>query len=151
MCVTTASNTDSIYPKAPYTLIRLNLKTHKMFFVHTNPVAKTDKMFSVHTETLPRTQKRFNTCHVNFSKVPFSPVHTNAFPNVSTLESVFKKFRFRCSKTSFQCGRKAKPDKKSCVFEFIRISVEGALRPFIGRIHVISLRPCSDLEPGPGY
>ena len=108
----------------PFTLIRINLKTYKMFSVPTNPVAKTDKMFSVHTETLPRTQKRFNAwmsmrAHVHmtvvtsaFSKVPFSPVHTNASSNVSTLESLFKKFRFRCSKISFQCRRKAKPGKK---------------------------------------
>ena len=46
-----------------------------------------------------------------FQKVPFLSVHTNAFSNLSTLESVFKKFRFRCSKISCQYGRKAKPDK----------------------------------------
>ena len=36
----------------------------------------------------------------------------NNFSNLSTLESVFKKLRFRCSKTSFQCRREAKSDKK---------------------------------------
>ena len=50
-------------------------------------------------------------CHVSvFQKVPFSP-STHAFSNLSTLESVFKKFRFQCSKTSFRCRRKAKPNK----------------------------------------
>ena len=47
--------------KAPSTLIRIDLKTHKMQLVQvTNPVAKTDKMFSVHTETLPLTQEHLN-------------------------------------------------------------------------------------------
>ena len=38
---------------------------------------------------------------------------------------MWKKFRFRGPKTLFQCGRKNKLDK-SCIFKFIRISVDGA-------------------------
>ena len=30
-----------------------------------------------------------------FSKIPFTPVHSHAFSNLSTLESVFKKVRFQ--------------------------------------------------------
>ena len=44
-----------------------------------------------------------------FTKSSVFAVHTNASSNSSTLERVFKKLRFRCSKTLFQCGRKAKP------------------------------------------
>ena len=44
----------------PSTFIRIDLKTHKIFSVHANPLAKTDKMFSLHTETLSRTKKCFN-------------------------------------------------------------------------------------------
>ena len=51
-----------------------------------------------------------------FSKSSVIAVHSNAFSILSTLESVFRKFRFRCPKTLFQCGGKAKPDKKQVAF-----------------------------------
>ena len=65
----------------------------------------------------------------SFRKVPFPRQHGNtktAFTTNSTLESVFKKLRFRWPFSSDTCGRKPYPQRKSCVFKRKRIRVDGA-------------------------
>lgn len=73
---------------------------------------------------------RLNVVTSAFSKRSVFAVHTNALSKLSTMESVSKKFSFRCMKTPFQCERKAKLDKKVAFnfpIKFIQINVNGAL------------------------
>ena len=58
-----------------------------------------------------------------FSKSSVFAVHTNAFLNLSGER--FPKVPLSVFENIVSCGRKAKSDKKRCVFKFIRISVDG--------------------------
>ena len=61
------------------------------------------------------------------SKSSVFAVHTNAFSNLSILESVFKKFRFGVRKHRFVVDRRP---NRSCVFKFIHSGERSQKVPF---------------------
>ena len=51
--------------------------------------------------------------NLRFSSLHLAPKNTDPVKKICSLETVFKKLRFRLSKTPFTCGRKLYPEKKA--------------------------------------
>ena len=135
------------------------LKPHKNICVHTNPggrfwfgftypheYARTTRIYLVHVCGHAQIHSRFENIRFRSS----TRIRELGGLKKSTLESGFKKMRFRWAYSLVSCGRKTASHKNICSFKNIRIRVDGVLYlqqwsiliNLIFKIYVSSLYQC---------